>query len=185
MIRADSTFIVTTLSELKIACRSLLYKVHPDRGFSGSFRGWWWVSHRLDWDSVFFRRLCEFGPFSIPFSGLGSAPFGASLYVGVGVEHRCSEVSHSFLVHALLDVVVIFIQFTMFLSSNRIMTYWWSQRSCLISAQYSTEDSREFNESIYMILRCRMLFEEGNYPSYQNLRCRSMLWRENDDHLIH
>ena len=92
LIRADSTFIVTTLSELKIACRSLLYKVHPDRGFSGSFRGWWWVSHRLDWDSVFFRRLCVFGPFSIPFSGLGSAPFGASLYVGVGVEHRCSEV---------------------------------------------------------------------------------------------
>ena len=101
LIRADSTFIVTTLSELKIAFRSLLYKVHPDRGFSGSFRGWWWVSHRLDWDSVFFRRLCVFGPFSIPFSGLGSAPFGASLYVGVGVEHRCSEVaSYQYVFHS-------------------------------------------------------------------------------------
>ena len=54
LIRADSTFIVTTLSELKIASRSLLYKVHPDRGFSGSFRGWWGGSHRLDWDSFFF-----------------------------------------------------------------------------------------------------------------------------------
>ena len=84
---------VMTLSELKIAFRSLLYKVHPDRGFSGSFRGWWWVSLRLDWDFFSFRRSCLFGPFSVPSSELGSAPFGASLFVGVGVEHRCSEVS--------------------------------------------------------------------------------------------
>ena len=55
-----------------------------------------------------------FGPFSVPFSELGSAPFGASLFVGVGAEYRCSEVSYYFLVYVSLAVVVMVIQYMKF-----------------------------------------------------------------------
>ena len=113
----------------------LNWKLHPGRSFIksilievflGAFAGGGGSLIASIGIPFSFRRLCVFGPFSIPFSGLGSAPFGASLYVGVGVEHRCSEVaSHHYVFHSSNRHVF-------FCKANWIITSTWFHSSHLL-----------------------------------------------------